>query len=171
MAPVVRGFQGKRPRLGSRAYLAETAVVVGDVELGDDASVWFGAVLRGDVGHIRIGARTNIQDLCLIHMTSNISHAEIGEEVTVGHSAVIHGARVGAGALIGMGAILLDNAEIGEEALVAAGSLVPAGMSVPPRTLVRGTPARVVRELGSDEWGEGRRLAEHYVALAREHRG
>lgn len=169
MTPTVRGFAGSSPRLGPGVYLAETAVVVGDVELAEDASVWFGSVLRGDVGSIRVGARSNIQDLAMVHMTYGLSSAVIGEDVTVGHSAIIHGARVGNGALIGMGAILLDNAEVGDEALVAAGALLPVGFRVPPRTLAMGHPAKIVRELSSEEAGQGRLLAVRYVQLARAH--
>src|SRR6187399_2254848 len=142
MPPVVRGFSGLTPRLGERVYLAETCVVVGDVVLGDDVSVWFGAVLRGDVGYIRIGARTNIQDLSMLHMSRSISNSEIGEDCTIGHNVIVHGATIGSGALIGMGAILLDNAVVGEEALVGAGTLLKSGFVVPPRTLVVGNPGR-----------------------------
>src|SRR5262245_6675251 len=124
MAPIVRTYAGMKPRLGERVYLAESAVVVGDVELGEDSSVWFGSVLRGDVGFIRVGARTNIQDLSMLHMSQDISNAVIGDEVTVGHGVIIHGATIESGALIGMGSILLDNARVGEEALVGAGSLL-----------------------------------------------
>ena len=169
MTALVRGFAGVVPRLGAGVYLAETAVVIGDVELGEHANVWFGSVLRGDVGAIRIGARSNIQDLAMVHMTHGLSNAFIGDDVTVGHSAIIHGARVGNGALIGMGAILLDNAEVGEQALVGAGALLPVGFRVPPRTLVLGRPAKVIRELGSDEAEQGRFLAARYVELARAH--
>ncbi|MGC4088484.1 MAG: gamma carbonic anhydrase family protein [Polyangiaceae bacterium] len=131
MPALVKSYAGCAPRLGSRVYLAETAVVVGDVELGDDVNVWFGAVLRGDVGYIRIGARSNIQDLSMLHMSQDLSNAEIGEECTIGHNVIIHGAKVGSGALIGMGAILLDNAVVGEEALVGAGALVRSGFRDP----------------------------------------
>jgi carbonic anhydrase/acetyltransferase-like protein (isoleucine patch superfamily) len=170
MTACVRPYRQFVPKLASGVYLAPTAAVIGDVELGEDASVWYGAVLRGDVGRIRVGRRTNVQDLACIHMSRDRSHAEIGDEVTIGHAVVIHGARVEAGALIGIGAILLDNAVIGSEALVAAGSLVPAGMQVPPRVLVRGQPARVIRDLTEEEWTEGRRLAERYVGVAGDHR-
>jgi carbonic anhydrase/acetyltransferase-like protein (isoleucine patch superfamily) len=170
MAALVRRFSGRSPRLGERVYLAETAVVIGDVELGDDVSVWFGTVLRGDVGYIRVGARSNIQDLSMVHMSRDISNTEIGEDCTIGHNVVIHGATIGSGALIGMGAILLDNAVIGEQALVGAGALVKAGFKVPPRTLVVGNPARVVRELDPGESDQGRMLAARYIEVAREHR-
>lgn len=166
---VVRGFAGRSPKLEAGVYLAETAAVIGDVVLGEDSSVWFGSVLRGDVGFIRVGARTNIQDLAMVHMTHDLSNAEIGDDVTVGHGAIIHGARIGNGCLIGMGSILLDNAEVGDEALVGAGSLLPVGFRVPPRTLVMGRPAKVVRELKPEEWRQGRVLADRYVELARVH--
>jgi len=169
MAAIVRGFAGKLPRLGVGVFLADTAVVIGDVELGDDVNVWYGSVLRGDVGFVRIGARSNIQDLSMVHMTTALSNAEIGEDVTVGHGVIVHGARVESGALVGMGAILLDNCVIGEEAWVAAGSLVSSRTEVPPRTLVRGSPARVVRELNDEEAQRGRLTALHYLDLARGH--
>lgn len=166
----VRPYGEHVPVLAGGVFVAPTAVVVGDVEIGEDSSIWYGAVLRADVGRIRIGRRTNVQDQSCVHMSLGISHAELGDEVTIGHGVMIHGARVEDGALVGIGAILLDNAVIGSEALVAAGSLVPAGMQVPPRTLVRGQPARVIRELTEKEWTEGRRLAERYVGVARNHR-
>ncbi|MFZ5891223.1 MAG: gamma carbonic anhydrase family protein [Myxococcota bacterium] len=169
MPAVIRGYSGRTPRLGARVYLAETAVVVGDVELADDVNVWFGAVLRGDVGYIRIGARTNIQDLSMLHMSQDISNTEIGEDCTVGHNVIIHGAKIGNGALIGMGAILLDNVVVGDEALIGAGALVRSGFEVPPRRLVLGNPARVVRELDPEELVQGRVLAARYVELARAH--
>jgi carbonic anhydrase/acetyltransferase-like protein (isoleucine patch superfamily) len=171
MSAIVRPFGSTTPRLGSNVYLAETAVVIGDVELGEDVSVWYGSVLRGDVGWIRVGARSNIQDLSMLHMSRDWSNAEIGEDVTVGHRVIIHGARVGSGALIGMGAILLDNAVVGEEALVGAGSVVTSGTEVPRRHLVQGAPARVIRELDEAEWTSGKKIAARYVELARRHGG
>jgi carbonic anhydrase/acetyltransferase-like protein (isoleucine patch superfamily) len=168
-AGIVRPFRGVAPRIGRGVYLAPTAAVVGDVELADEVSVWYGAVLRGDVGRIRIGPRTNVQDLACIHMSLGVSHAEIGAEVTIGHHATLHGAIVGDGALIGIGAIVLDNAVIGHEAWVGAGALVPAGMQVPPRVLVLGQPARVVRELDESDYVLGRKLAARYVGVARDH--
>lgn len=167
---ILRGFAGKVPKLGRDVYLADNAAVIGDVEIGDDSSVWFGAVLRGDVGFIRIGARSNVQDLSTVHMTTAMSNTEIEDDVTIGHGVIVHGARIRRGALIGMGSILLDNATIGEEALVGAGSLVPARMTVPPRVLVLGRPAKVVRELDPEELAEQRVFAPRYVELARAHR-
>jgi carbonic anhydrase/acetyltransferase-like protein (isoleucine patch superfamily) len=170
MVDIFRGFKGIWPRVAEGAFVADTARVIGDVELGEDVSVWYGSVLRGDVGSIRVGARSNIQDLCMLHMSSGISNTVIGEEVTVGHHVVIHGALVGDGALIGIGAILLDNCEIGAEALVAAGTVITAGTKIPPRTLVVGTPGKVLRDLNESEWQQGRLLAARYVEVAKAHR-
>lgn len=166
---IIRAFKDKAPKIAASAFIAEGVVIIGDVEIGEQASVWYNCVLRADVGRIVIGARSNVQDGSCLHMTSDLSHAIIGAEVTVGHNAIVHGATVHDGALIGMGAILLDLAEIGTESLVAAGSVVPPRMVVPPYSMVRGQPGRVVRELGEQERLEGRRGAAHYVELAREH--
>jgi len=170
MDTTVRPFRGIQPKIADGVYIADTARIIGDVEIGADSSVWFGSVLRGDVGAIRIGARTNIQDLSMLHMSFGISNTVIGDEVTVGHNVIIHGGVIGDGALIGMGAILLDNCEIGAEALIAAGTLITIGTKIPPRTLVVGQPGKVVRELREDEWLQGRQLAARYVEVARAHR-
>jgi len=170
MVDIFRAFKGIWPKVAEGVYVADTARIIGDVELGEDVSIWYGSVLRGDVGSIRVGARSNIQDLSMLHMSSGISNTVIGEEVTVGHNVVIHGALIGDGALIGMGAILLDNCEIGAEATIAAGALVTAGAKIPPRSLVVGTPGKVVRELREDEWQQGRLLAARYVEVAKAHR-
>jgi gamma-carbonic anhydrase len=171
MATMIKTVGGKSPQLARDVFVAETAVVAGDVHLGQGVSVWYGAVLRGDVGFIRIGARSNVQDLACIHMTGGVSNTVVGEDVTIGHGAIIHGGVIGDRALIGMGSIILDNAEIGEEALVAAGSVVPPRLRVPPRTLVLGQPARVIRALTDAEARLGLEGAEHYLELARLHRG
>lgn len=168
--PVVRSYAGIHPIIPASVWLAENATVVGDVELGEDVNIWYGAVVRGDVGKARIGARCNLQDLACVHMTTDISSAILEEDVTVGHGAIIHGAIVESGVLVGMGAILMDNARIGAESLVGAGALVPSGMVVPPRSLVLGSPARVVRELRDEEAAQGRKSAIKYVGLARLHR-
>ncbi|MBK7582777.1 MAG: gamma carbonic anhydrase family protein [Myxococcales bacterium] len=165
----VRPFREFVPRIAAGCFLAENAVIVGDVELGPDVNVWYGAVLRGDCGRIKIGARTNVQDLCMIHMTTGISHSEIGEDVTIGHSVVIHGARVGNRVLLGMGSIILDNVEIGDDCLIAAGSVLPPRMKIPARSLVRGSPAKVIREVTHDESLLGINGAVSYLELAREH--
>jgi carbonic anhydrase/acetyltransferase-like protein (isoleucine patch superfamily) len=164
---LIRPFGSKTPRLADDVFIAEDAVITGDVEIGPGASVWYGAVLRGDVGWIRIGARTNVQDLVCVHVTEGMSNAWIGEDVTIGHGAIVHGARVGARSLVGMGAIILDNAEIGEEVLIAAGTLVPPRMVVPDGSMVRGHPGKVIRELSPAERAGGRASAAHYIELAR----
>lgn len=166
---IIRAFKGKSPKIAASAFIADGAVIIGDVEIGEHASIWYNAVLRADVGCIRIGARSNVQDGSCLHMTSELSHAIVGEEVTIGHNAIVHGATVHDGALVGMGAILLDNAVVGTEALIAAGAVVPPRMQVPPHCMVRGQPGRVVRELSEHERLEGRRGAEHYLELAAEH--
>ncbi len=159
-------FEGHRPRLGLHVFVADTACVIGQVELGDEVSVWYGAVLRGDVGRIVVGARSNIQDLACLHMTGGVSHVHVGCDVTVGHGALVHGARVGDGALIGMGSILLDNAEIGEQSVVGAGAVVTPNTKIPPRSLVLGSPARVVRELSREDFEQGKVGARVYTDLA-----
>jgi carbonic anhydrase/acetyltransferase-like protein (isoleucine patch superfamily) len=168
--PIVRTFAGIAPVLAPSVWLAENATVVGDVELGEDVNLWYGAVVRGDVGKARLGARCNVQDLACIHMTTDRSEAILEEDVTVGHGAIIHGAIVEAGVLVGMGAILMDNARIGAESIVGAGTLVAANVIIPPRSLVLGSPGRVVRTLTDEEAAQGRKSAIKYVGLARLHR-
>ncbi len=166
---IIRAYQGKVPKIHATAFIADGVVIIGDVEIGELASIWYNCVLRADVGMIRIGRRSNVQDGSCLHMTSELSHAIVGDEVTVGHNAIVHGATVHDGALIGMGSILLDNAVIGTESLIAAGSVVPPRMVVPPYSMVRGQPARVLREMNEHDRLEGRRGAAHYVDLAAEH--
>ena len=148
---IVRPYEGKEPRLGARVFVADNAAIIGDVQIGDDCSIWYGAVIRGDVHSIRIGARTNIQDNCVVHVTQRTHPVTIADEVTIGHGAIAHGCTIERAALIGMGSRVLDGAVVGELALVGAGALVPEGMRVPPRTLVIGVPARVKRELTREE--------------------
>ena len=143
---IVRTYRGATPRLGERVFLAETAVVIGDVVLGDDVSIWYSSVVRGDCHFIRIGARTNIQDNCAIHVTKETGPLVLEEEVTLGHDAIVHGCTIRRGTLIGISATVMDDADVGECALVAAGSR-PAGTIVPPRTLWAGNPARQKRAL------------------------
>ncbi len=170
MAGSIKSFDGTKPHLGDGVFIADGAFVIGDVKLGDGVSIWYGAVLRGDVGFIRIGARSNVQDLACIHTTTDVSNTIVGEDVTIGHGAIIHGGIIGDRALVGMGAVILDNAEIGEESLIAAGTVVPPRMKVPPRVLVRGQPGRVVRALTPEEARLGIDGAVHYLELARKHR-
>jgi carbonic anhydrase/acetyltransferase-like protein (isoleucine patch superfamily) len=166
---MIASLEGRAPSVPGSVFVAPTAVVVGDVVLGEDSSVWYGAVLRGDVAPIRVGARTNIQDQCVLHATTGGPALVLGSEVTVGHRAILHGAEVEDRCLIGMGAILLDGCRIGEESLVAAGAVVLPGLRVPPRSFVAGLPARVRGPIPPDVHARLRESAESYVALAREH--
>lgn len=143
-------FRGKVPRIAQDAFVAEGARLIGDVTIESKASVWFNAVLRGDINSIVVGEGSNVQDNCTVHVDHDFP-VVIGKRVTIGHNAVIHGAVIDDGALIGMGAVLLNGARIGEKAIVAAGALVLEGREVPPRSLVAGVPAKVVRENLSDE--------------------
>jgi carbonic anhydrase/acetyltransferase-like protein (isoleucine patch superfamily) len=166
----IRAFGGVSPRIDPSVFLATGCVVVGDVELGVGASIWFGAVVRGDVNSVHIGARTNIQDQAVVHVTGGSHPTWIGEDVTVGHQAVLHGCTVKDRCLIGIGAIVLDGAVVGEEAIVGAGALVPPGMVVPPRSLVMGSPARVKRTLTDVDVEGLRSSARRYVDCAARYR-
>ena len=152
------------PQLGQNIFLAPNATLIGDVHLGDDCSVWFGAVIRGDVNYIRIGAKTNIQDLCMCHVTLNKWPLLVGEGVTVGHGAILHGCVIQDYCLIGMGARILDGARIGPRALIAAGAVVREGFVVPENTLVAGTPAEIKRALRPQEIENLLASAERYVS-------
>jgi carbonic anhydrase/acetyltransferase-like protein (isoleucine patch superfamily) len=159
----VRALDGKTPRIGENVFVADTASIIGDVEIGNDCSIWFGAVIRGDMHFISIGSRTNIQDNTVIHVTTGLHPTVIAEEVTIGHAAIVHGCTVKRGALIGMGSRILDGAVVGESALVGAGALVSEGMHIPPRTLAIGVPARVKRELTDEEVQRLEYSWRHYV--------
>jgi gamma-carbonic anhydrase len=161
---------GVRPVLGRDVFVADTASVIGDVHLGDEASVWFGAVLRGDYYPIRIGARTNVQDNCVVHITAGRAATTVGDDVTVGHAATLHGCTVGNRCLIGMGSIVLDGAVIGDDSFVAAGSLVTPGTVVAPRSFVVGRPARVTRAVTEDDLRWIADAAVVYAGYARDFR-
>lgn len=166
---LVTGIGGKDPQVHAEAFTAPTSVVIGEVTLGAGASVWYGAVLRADAGPIEIGADSNIQDNCTVHVDPGFP-VTVGERVSVGHNAVLHGCTVEDDCLVGMGATVLNGAVIGAGSLVAAQALVPQGMVVPPGSLVAGVPAKVRREL-TDEEREGLTLnGTFYVELARTHR-
>ena len=155
----------KTPRIVPTAHVAPGAVVLGDVALGERASVWYNAVVRGDVERIAIGAGTNIQECAVIHADSGFP-AVIGGGVTVGHGAIVHGCQIGDGTLIGMGAIILNGAKIGRGCIVGAGALVTQGAVIPDGVLALGSPARVRRPLTAQEMDANRRSAEHYAALS-----
>jgi carbonic anhydrase/acetyltransferase-like protein (isoleucine patch superfamily) len=144
-------------------------VVVGDVEIGADSSLWYHGVVRGDVNAIRIGARTNLQDHCVVHVTRDRFSCSIGDEVTVGHRATVHGCRVEDGALIGIGAIVLDGAFVGEGAVIGAGAVVPPAARIEPGMMAMGLPAKVVRAVSDEERERQRRATLGYVDTAREH--
>jgi carbonic anhydrase/acetyltransferase-like protein (isoleucine patch superfamily) len=172
----LRDYQGVNPVLGARVYVDECALVIGRVTLGDDASVWPFAVARGDVNRIEIGARTNIQDGSVLHVVHDGPSVPgglpliIGDDVTVGHKAMIHGARVGHRCLIGMSSVVLDGAVLEDEVILAAGSVVPPGKRLASRGLYLGNPARRVRELTSAEIAGLLYSARHYVKIKDTHR-
>lgn len=159
----------RRPVVPESAWIAPSATVVGDVELGEEASVWYGCVLRGDIAPIRVGAGTNVQDLSVLHVDVD-RPCLVGERVGIGHRAIIHGCTIGDGALIGMGAVVLSHAEIGEGSLVAAGAVVTEGTVIPPHSLVVGVPAKVVREVDDALRERIQTTASHYRALKEGHR-
>ena len=158
----------KTPDISGALFVAPNASIVGDVQLGPNSSVWYGAVLRGDIEAIRIGESTNIQDLTLIHLADNLG-VRIGNYTTVGHSAIIHACEIGDECLIGMGATLLDGAQIGDRCIVGAGALVTKRFVAPPGSMILGAPARVVRALTADEATAIRGMAEKYMVVARAH--
>ena len=147
---MIYAYHDRTPSIDPTAFIAPGAVVAGDVEIGPQASVWFNTVVRGDSDHVRVGARTNVQDLAVLH-TDPGKPCEVGEDCTIGHGAIVHGCRIGTGCLIGMGAIVLSGAVIGDESLVAAGALIPEGKEFAPRSLLVGSPARLARTLTDAE--------------------
>ena len=158
-------FLAKQPTLGRGVYLAQTAVVVGDVTLGENSSVWYHAVLRGDINRIVVGHHTNIQDCAVVHLADEFA-CEIGNYVTVGHSAIVHACTVGDETLVGMGAVILDGAVIGRQCLIGAKALLTPGMQIPDGSMVLGMPAKVVRALTEKERGGLKEWADKYVANA-----
>ena len=164
---MIRSLFGKTPALGKGVFVAETAAVIGDVEIGDESGVWYGTVIRGDVMPIRIGARTSLQDNAVIHVTAGRFGTTIGSDCTIGHSAIIHACVVEDLCLIGMGSIILDGARIGRGSLVGAGALVTPGTDIPPGSLVIGSPAKVKRPINEKEREQIVYGAAHYVELTR----
>lgn len=173
---MLRPFNGKSPRLAATAWVDATAVVIGDVALAEDVSVWPMAVIRGDINRIRIGARSNIQDGTVIHVTHDGPYTpgghptNLGEDVTVGHRAIVHGCTVGNRVLVGMGAILMDAVEVGDDVIIAANALVPPGKKLSSGRLYVGTPARAVRELSAAEREQLLYSARHYAQIKELHR-
>jgi len=160
---LIRAYRGIHPTIGTGVFIAENAVIIGDVIVGDDSSIWYGTVVRGDVNTIRVGCRSNIQDNCTVHVTNGTWPTTIGDDVSIGHGVIVHGCSIGDGCLIGMGSRILDGAVVGEESLVGAGALVTEGMQIPPRSLVLGIPARVIRGLNENELERIRRNSASYL--------
>ena len=166
----IQTFSGLAPAIGRRVFLAANAVVVGDVTLGDDVSVWYNVVIRGDIHWIRIGARSNLQDGVIVHVENQKCPTLLEDEVSIGHGAILHGCTIGSGTLVGMGAKILNDAVIGEGSLVAAGAVVREGFEAPPRSLVVGVPAVVKRALTDNEYNRARGTATNYVRYKERYR-
>jgi carbonic anhydrase/acetyltransferase-like protein (isoleucine patch superfamily) len=160
---VLRSFRGVAPRVHPTAFVDESAQIIGDVEIGEESGVWMGAVLRGDIHAIRVGIRTNIQDGTVVHVMSGSHPTTIGDSVTIGHGAIVHGCTIEGRCLIGMGAILLNGVHVGSGSIVAAGTLLVEGMKVPPQSLVMGNPGKVKRLLTQAEVADIQQYADRYV--------
>jgi carbonic anhydrase/acetyltransferase-like protein (isoleucine patch superfamily) len=160
---MLRPYRGKSPRVDPSVFIDVSAQVIGEVEIGPQSSVWMHAVVRGDVHWIRIGARSNIQDGTIVHVMNDTHPTTIGDDVTIGHGAIVHGCTLGDRILVGMGAILLNGVDVGHDSIVAAGTLLTEGTRVPPRSLVMGSPGRVKRELTDAEVASILQYSERYV--------
>ena len=160
---MLRPYKGVSPRVHESAYVDDSAQVIGDVEIGEESSVWMNAVVRGDVHSIRIGRRSNIQDGTVVHVMNRTHPTHIGNDVTIGHAAVVHGSMLADRILIGMGAILLNGATVGDDCIVAAGTLLTEGTKIPPRSLVMGSPGKVKRQLTDEEVASILVYSERYV--------
>lgn len=165
----MRRIDGSQTKLHITSFVAASAEVIGDVDVGEETNIWFQSVVRGDVERIRIGARTNVQDGTIIHADEGYP-CTIDTEVTIGHRCVIHGATIGRRVLVGMGAIVMNGAVIGEESIIGAGALVAQGKEIPPRSLVVGAPAKVLRQVSDEEAAGLARSAAHYVDIAQEYK-
>lgn len=162
-------FKDKKPVIGENVFMAEGAKIIGDVEVGKDCSIWYNAVIRGDRAPIRIGDRTNVQDLCMIHVNPG-SPITIGNDVTIGHSVTLHGCTIKDRVMIGMASTILNDSVISENSIVAAGSLVTERKKFPPGVMIMGSPARVVRELTEEEIASLPQVAQHYIEIAGEYK-
>ncbi len=167
---MIRSFEGNTPTLGRDVFVAENATVLGDVRLSDLASVWYGAVLRADVGTITVGARSNIQELTVIHMTAGENHTTIGDDVTIGHRAMLHGCTILDLVLVGMGCTIMDGAVIESHSIIGAGSLVTPRTVIPPGVLALGSPCKPLRDLTPDELEHLKHSSKKYLDLSARHR-
>ncbi len=161
---MLRPYRGQLPRVHPSAFIDDSAQVIGDVEIGEESSVWMCVVIRGDVHRIRIGRRTNVQDGTIVHVMKDTHPTLIGSDVTIGHQAMVHGCTIEDRCLIGMGAILLNGVTVGTGSIIAAGTLLPEGTQVPPRSLVMGSPGKVRRTLSDADLDEIQMYADRYVA-------
>ena len=160
---VVKPYKGTFPKIHPTVYMSDNVYVIGDVEIGEDSSLWFGAVVRGDVNYIRIGKRTNIQDNSVVHVTHDTAPTIVGDNVTVGHRVILHGCVLGNNILVGMGAILMDGVEVEENVIIGAGALVTQNKKIPSGVLVAGVPAKVIRDLREEEIRMIEESAQNYV--------
>lgn len=167
--PIILPFKGIMPRIAANAFIAPGAVIIGDVEIGEETNVWFGCVIRGDVNTIRIGSRTNIQDGTVVHVTNKTGPTRIGSNITIGHHATIHACTLEDGSFVGMGAVLLDGSVVETGAMLAAGALLAPRKRIPAGELWAGNPAKFFRELTPEEHAYIPVSAEHYVGLGREY--
>jgi len=163
---MIKEFNDFQPQLGRNVYISENAAVIGDVILGNEVNIWFGAVIRGDMHYIKIDSRSNVQDNAVVHVTTAVSPTNIGSGVTVGHGAIIHGCTIEDNCMIGMGAIVMDDAVVGAGSLVGAGALIPPNMKVPPKSLVVGMPGKVVRKVSKEEYEMIIERPGEYIELA-----
>ena len=163
---MIKQFERIKPKLGRDVYISESAAVIGDVILGNEVNIWFGAVLRGDMHYIKVGSRSNIQDNAVVHVTTAVSPTTIGSNVTVGHGAIIHGSTIEDNCMIGMGSVVMDDAVVGEGSLIGAGALVPPNMKIPPKSLVVGMPGKIVREVSDEEFQMIIDRPQEYIDLA-----
>ncbi|HBR17931.1 MAG: gamma carbonic anhydrase family protein [Deltaproteobacteria bacterium RIFCSPLOWO2_12_FULL_43_16] len=167
---MIRPYKNINPKIHATAYIEDSAQVIGDVEIGEYSSIWCNAVLRGDVHHIKLGARTNIQDNCVLHGTKGVWPVMLGNDITVGHNVTLHGCVIKDRCLIGMGSIILDGVTIGEDSIIGAGALVTEKSIIPPKSLVMGLPGKVVRQLKDEEVARILKSAKNYIEYSKEYK-
>ena len=163
-------FNNKKPQISKSSFIAENTTIIGDVKIGENSSIWFGTTIRGDMNYISIGNRTNIQDNSIVHVTTNIAPTIIGNGVTIGHGAIIHGCTIEDNCLIGMGSIIMDEAIVKEGSMIAAGAIVTPKKIVPKNTLMVGTPAKPIRNLTEEEYDEIIERAQHYIDFSKNYK-